>query len=101
MSNVVQLRPNSNIQMSKEVKCVRHTNDPTNESLPIKQKPLQTLNEIIFFKFLRFFHLEEEKNEPLRSDCDGKKNRQLFSIDNSDLKFLRCQHFLEPAKTEP
>ena len=75
MSNVVQLCPYSNIQMSKEVKCVRHTNDHTNESLPFKQKPLQTLNEIIFFEFLRFFHLEEEKNEPLRSDCDGSSKK--------------------------
>ena len=39
MSHVVQMCPYSNIQMSLVVKCVRHTNDRTNdhtnESLPI------------------------------------------------------------------
>ena len=39
MSNVVRMCPYSNIQMSQVVKCVRHTNDctndHTNESLPI------------------------------------------------------------------
>ena len=39
MSNVVRMCPYRNIQMSQVVKCVRHTNDRTNdhtnESLPI------------------------------------------------------------------
>ena len=41
MSNVVRMCPYSNIQMSQVVKCVRHTNDRTNdhtnESLPISR----------------------------------------------------------------
>ena len=42
MSHVVRMCSYSNIQMSQVVKCVRHTNDRTNdhtnESLPIKTR---------------------------------------------------------------
>ena len=42
MSHVVRMCPYSNIQMRQVVKCVRHTNDRTNdhtnESLPINAK---------------------------------------------------------------
>ena len=49
MSHVVRMCPYSNIQMSQVVKCVRHTNDRTNdhtnESLPIN-------SPFSFFSFL-------------------------------------------------
>ena len=61
MSHVVRMCSYSNIQMSQVVKCVRHTNDRTNdhtnESLPINSP----------FSFFFFFFFLKDKAKGLLS----------------------------------
>ena len=56
MSHVVRMCSYSNIQMSQVVKCVRHTNDRTNdhtnESLPISAQNLS--NQLLIKNSLPF-----------------------------------------------
>ena len=78
MSHVVRMCPYSNIQMSQVVKCVRHTNDHTNESLPIiisslfESKPSKRFGKCHLKKSIRLpSKIIQNKN----SHVDNKVNK--------------------------